>query len=245
MLPEAGCLSVAALDAVRARSEPVRLVIFDCDGVLIDSEPLTDRVVSVALGELGWRISPAECHGLFLGMSFYDMVLLIETRTGQPLPPVWVDTLVTRLVTVLAAEVEMIDGAGDALAATEVLGLPWRVASNSSPVEMAAKFGRVGLAGAVDGRLHSVVDLLPSGGRGKPAPDIFLAAAAAEGVPPDACIVVEDSVPGVRAARAAGMQCLGFSPSGDGAHLVAEGAAPFHAMRDLPALFRAAVKRMA
>ena len=138
----------------------------------------------------------------------------------------------------------MIDGAGDALAGTVALGLPWRVASNSSPAEMAAKFGRVGLAGAVDGRLHSVVDLLPSGGRGKPAPDIFLAAAAAEGVPPDACIVVENIGARCAGRRAAGMQCLGFSPLGDGAHLVAEGAAPFHAMRDLPALFRAAVKRM-
>ena len=88
MLPEAGRLSMAALDAVRARSEPARLVIFDCDGVLIDSEPLTDRVVSAALGELGWRISPAECHSLFLGMSFYDMVPLIEAQTGEPLPPV-------------------------------------------------------------------------------------------------------------------------------------------------------------
>jgi len=229
---------------MRARRQPLRLVIFDCDGVLIDSEPLTDRVVSAVLGELGWQISPAECHSRFLGSSFYDMVPLVEARLGRRMPADWVDTMVARLVTVLAAEVEVIDGAGEALAATAALGLPWRVASNSSRAEMAAKFGRVGLAGVVDGRLHSLVDLLPNGGRGKPAPDLFLAAAAAEGVPPDVCVVVEDSVPGARAAKAAGMQCLGFSPSGDGAKLAAEGAAPFHAMRDLPVLFRAAVKRM-
>ena len=245
MLPADGRLSVVALAAVCSRREPLRLVIFDCDGVLIDSEPLTDRVISAVLGELGWQISPAECHSRFLGLSFYDMVPLVEARLGRPMPYGWVQTLVARLVAVLAAEVETIAGAGEALAATTALGLPWRVASNSSRAEMAAKFGRVGLAGKVDGRLHSLEDLLPNGGRGKPAPDVFLAAAAEEGVPAASCIVVEDSVPGARAAKAAGMQCLGFSPSGDGAKLAAEGAAPFHAMRDLPVLFRAAVKRMA
>ena len=70
----------------------------------------------------------------------------------------------------------------------------------------------------------------------------FLAAAAAEGVTPDACLVIEDSVPGVRAAMAAGMTCLGFCPLGDGAHLIAEGAAPLHALSDLPALLRAALE---
>ena len=81
--------------------------------------------------------------------------------------------------------------------------------------------------------------------QGKPAPDLFLAAAAAEGVAPGACIVVEDSVPGARGAAAAGMDCLGFAPHSDGAALRAAGAAIFHSMFDLPALFAAARRRPA
>jgi beta-phosphoglucomutase-like phosphatase (HAD superfamily) len=93
------------------------------------------------------------------------------------------------------------------------------------------------LGDLVAGRLHSHHDVP----RGKPAPDLFLAAAAAEGVAPGGCIVIEDSVPGVRAAMAAGMTCLGFCPHDDGAHLLAEGATPFHSLHDLPALLHAAL----
>src|SRR5208283_1658178 len=114
----------------------------------------------------------------------------------------------------------------------------WRIASNSSHAELQVKFGRNGLADLVAGRLHSHHDVP----RGKPAPDLFLAAAAAEGVAPACCLVIEDSVPGVRAAIAARMTCLGFCPDDDGAHLLAEGAAPFHSLHDLPALLRAALK---
>jgi len=101
-----------------------------------------------------------------------------------------------------------------------------------------AKFGRNGLLDVVAGRLHSHHDVP----QGKPAPDLFLAAAAAEGVASACCVVVEDSVPGVRAAMAAGMTCLGFCPKDDGAYLLAEGAAPFHSLHDLPTLLRAALE---
>ena len=82
-------------------------------------------------------------------------------------------------------------------------------------------------------------------GRGKPAPDLFLAAAAAEGVAPDACVVIEDSQVGVRAASAAGMDCLGYAPHSDGAALRALGAVPFHSMFDVPGLVAAALQRAA
>ena len=127
----------------------------------------------------------------------------------------------------MAAEVEPIPGARQALLATTALGLPFRIASNSSHEEMAAKFARTGLADLVDGRIHSAYDLIARGKRGKPDPDLFLEAAAAEGVPPAACVVVEDLLAGVRAAISAGMTCLGFSPDNDGAHLAAAGALPF------------------
>jgi beta-phosphoglucomutase-like phosphatase (HAD superfamily) len=90
----------------------------------------------------------------------------------------------------------------------------------------------------VNGRIHSAYDMIALGKQGKPAPDLFLAAAAAEGIPPAACVVIEDSLPGVQAAIAAGMTCLGFSPETDGSHLRAAGALPFAAMSALPDLLR-------
>jgi beta-phosphoglucomutase-like phosphatase (HAD superfamily) len=227
---------------LRANRPRLGLVIFDCDGVLIDSEPLTDRVIVEVLTEEGWPISVAECHRRFVGLSFYDMQPMIETQLGRPLGPGWIDGLVIRLSAALAAEVNPIQGAGAALEATSALGLPWRIASNSSHTEMAAKFARAGLTSLVAGRVHSAVDVIAAGGRGKPAPDVFLAAAAAGGVTPDACIVVEDSIAGVQGAIAAGMDCLGFSPTGDGSRLRALGALPFHALAELPRLLWAALE---
>jgi beta-phosphoglucomutase-like phosphatase (HAD superfamily) len=103
---------------------------------------------------------------------------------------------------------------------------------------MAAKFDRTGLTHLVEGRIHSAYDLMARGKRGKPDPDLFVEAAAAEGVAPERCIVVEDSLAGVTAAVAAGMTCLGFSPDNDGGHLRAAGALPFASMFGLPDLLR-------
>jgi beta-phosphoglucomutase-like phosphatase (HAD superfamily) len=122
------------------------------------------------------------------------------------------------------------------------LGLPWRIASNSSHTEMEAKFGRAGWTGLVAGRVHSAVDVIERGGAGKPAPDVFLAAARAEGVAPANCLVIEDSVHGVTAARAAGMDCLGLARHDDGAALRGAGAVPFRSMHDIPDLLRIALE---
>jgi HAD superfamily hydrolase (TIGR01509 family) len=214
------------------------LVIFDCDGVLIDSEALCDRVVSAELRRAGWEISDAECHRLFLGLTFPDIQASAETHLRRALPPDWVALVVQRVTAVMAAEAGPIPGARQALLATAAMGLPYRIASNSSHEEMAAKFARAGLADLVDGRIHSAYDLIARGKRGKPDPDLFLEAAAAEAVPPAECLVIEDSLAGVQAAVAAGMQCLGFSPDSDGANLRAAGALPFTSMEALPALLR-------
>ncbi len=220
----------------------LQLVIFDCDGVLIDSEPLCDRVVAAELAEFGWSITPAECHSQFVGMSFYDMQPVIEAKLDRSLGTTWVDDLVARLTAVLRAEANPVPGAPEALAAVAALDLPYRVASNSSHTEMNAKFARAGLTGLVAGRVHSAVDIIAAGGRGKPAPDVFLAAAMAQGVASEHCLVIEDSILGVRGAIAAGMECLGFSPSGDNAALRSIGATLFHSMFDLPALLRARLR---
>ena len=223
---------------LRARKAPLRLVIFDCDGVLVDSEPIANRVVAAELTRLGWPMTGEACRERFLGLNLAAMMPLIEAKLGRKLPAGWEHHLERQLISVLAEGVALIPGAAAALEGTTRLGLPWRIASNSSHAELRAKFGRTGLADLVAGRLHSYHDVA----YGKPAPDLFLAAAAAEGVTPDACLVIEDSVPGVRAAMAAGMTCLGFCPLGDGAHLIAKGAAPLHALSDLPALLRAALE---
>ncbi|MFL5255311.1 MAG: HAD family hydrolase [Rhodopila sp.] len=217
---------------------PLALVIFDCDGVLIDSEGLCDRVVSAELARQGWPLSPGDCHRLFLGLTFPDIQEAAEAHLRRALPANWVAQLVQQVTAVLADEVEPIPGARDALLAVAALGLPYRVASNSSRAEMAAKFTRTGFTGLLDGRIHSAFDVIARGKRGKPDPDLFLDAADAEGVAPGACLVIEDSLAGVRAAIASGMTCLGFSPDNDGAHLAAAGALPFAAMSALPDLLR-------
>lgn len=234
-------MSDEAVAFLRARRRPLELVLFDCDGVLIDSEALCDRVVAEVLTEAGWPMTPKESGERFIGMSFYAMQPIIEAQLGFSLGSDWVDRVVTLVTAAMAREVEPIHGAREALEATTALGLPWRIASNSSHAEMNAKFGRAGWLDLVAGRVHSAVDVIARGGAGKPAPDLFLAAAAAAAVPPAHCIVIEDSVHGAIAARAAGMDCLAFVRHGDAATLCAAGAIPFRSMHDLPELLRVAL----
>jgi len=234
-------MSEAAAAFLRARQRPLELVIFDCDGVLIDSEALCNRVVAEILTEAGWSMTAEECNDRFIGMSFYSMQPEIEARLGRSLGDDWVDRVVDVVTATMEREAEPVAGAREALDAVMAMGLNWRIASNSSHQEMAAKFGRAGWLELVDGRVHSAVDVIALGGAGKPAPDLFLATAAAAAVAPAHCLVIEDSIHGATAARAAGMDCLGFIPHGETAALRAVGAVPFHSMHDLPALLRAAL----
>ncbi len=216
---------------------PLRLVIFDCDGVLVDSEGPSNRVVAEEITALGWPMTTAQSCALFVGRRLSDIPAVVEAQLGKPVPPGWVDRLRQRLIAILSSELEAMPGAHDALRATTALGLPYRIASNSSHEEMAAKFQRVAMVELVEGRLHSARDVA----RGKPAPDVFLHAAAAAGVPPGACLVVEDSVPGAQAARAAGMACVGLAPHGDDPALREAGAVLIQSFAALPALLRAAM----
>jgi beta-phosphoglucomutase-like phosphatase (HAD superfamily) len=214
----------------------MKLVIFDCDGVLIDSEALCDRIVAACLARDGWALTPAECHRRFLGLTFPDIQAAAEAWLGRPLGDHWVADVVERVTAAMAAEVEPIQGAREALLGVADLGLPYRIASNSSRPEMAAKFARTGLLPLVEGRIHSAYDLIARGKRGKPDPDLFLEAAG-ETAPTD-CLVIEDSLAGVRGAVAAGMRCWAYCPEGDGATLRDAGALPFPSMFALPGLIR-------
>ena len=219
---------------------PLQLVIFDCDGVLVDSEGPSNRIVAQEITALGWEMTQAQSSTLFVGCRLLDIARLVELQIGLPVPDGWVDLLRERLVTMLASEVEVMPGAHAALSAVIALGLPLRVASNSSHEEMAVKFVRTGLSSLVVDRLHSAQDV----GAGKPAPDVFLAAAAAEGVPAGACLVIEDSVPGAMAARAAGMACIGLAREGDDTGLRAAGARLIHSLDELPAILRAMMENV-
>jgi HAD superfamily hydrolase (TIGR01509 family) len=224
-----------------SRSTKLRLVIFDCDGVLVDSEGIANRIIARELTAIGWTMSEQEAGHLFLGMTLLDMTPIIEAKTGHTLSEEWRQHMRSSFIDVLGHEVTAIDGAMEALDGVSALGLPWRIASNSSHEEMRVKFARIGITGKVAGRTHSHRDVK----HGKPAPDLFLATAAAQGVLPAECVVIEDSPTGARAAAAAGMDCLGYVPHGEGANLRAAGAIPFRSMYDLPGLISLAPRGFA
>jgi HAD superfamily hydrolase (TIGR01509 family) len=208
----------------------IEAVLFDCDGVLADSEAIATELLLEDLASRGWRMTAAESEARFLGLSLPMMAPVVADRVG-PLPDGWASGLAERLAAEMAGRVTPIAGALEAVAAVRAMGLGHAVGSNSSRGELAAKLARLGLDAVFAGRVVSHEDVP----RGKPAPDIWLRCAALVGVSPEACIVVEDSVTGVRAARAAGMRVLGYAPH-DVAALAAAGAAPFTEMAALPAL---------
>ena len=212
------------------------LVIFDCDGVLIDSEPLSRLVLMDEAVSLGWNMTEAEAHG-FTGLTWSAIRPIFEARLGVVLPTDWPVVLQNRVIAMMARGVLAMPGARAVLEATAALGLPYRVASNSSHQEMAEKFAGTGLIELVRGRVHSARDVA----KGKPAPDVFLAAAAAEDVCPARCLVVEDSAPGMVGALAAGMRVIAYAPDGAVPALAEPLYAVVRGLEELPALFRRAM----
>ncbi len=208
-------------------------IIFDCDGVLIDSEGIAAVIIAENLTALGWPMDTAHAQRAFLGMSIADMQPMIEARLGHSLALDWREVLGNALLVALGEQARPVHGARAMLERVNTLGIPWCVASNSSPAEMEVKFARTGLASLTQGRVFSAASVIARGGRAKPAPDLFLWAAA--DVSPNHCLVLEDSPLGVRGAVAAGMVCYGFAPHGGAAALLAAGARGI--LRDLPELF--------
>ncbi len=186
-------------------------------------------MTAASLSALGWEMTGDEALSRFLGMSILDIEPLVEARLGRKVPDGWRDGLARALVVALGREARLIPGARELLVRVNELGIPFRVASNSSDEEMAVKFARTGLTDLVAGRCFAAA----RNGKPKPAPDVFLAAAGE--VRPSRCLVVEDSALGVKGAVAAGMVCYGFAPHGDGAELLAAGAVGV--FRELDKLF--------
>ena len=187
-------------------SETRHLVIFDCDGVLVDSEILACGVQARALTEYGLSLTGADVARRFLGVSAKDMRMALENDLGRPLPDDHETRCGAELFALFRSELKPVEGIAPIVAALHAAGHPRCVASSSSPERIALALDVVGLHDHL--RPHIFSSTLVE--RGKPAPDLFLYAAKAMGFPPSRCVVVEDSVNGVKAARSAGMLALGF-----------------------------------
>jgi HAD superfamily hydrolase (TIGR01509 family) len=210
------------------------LVIFDCDGVLVDSERIAVRVDVEVFGRLGWTVTEADVIERFVGRSDADMVAEIEAQLGRRLEPGWDDEFVPLYRDALAAELEPVDGIVEAL---DAIATPTCVASSGPHERIRYTLGLTGLIDRFDGRIFSATDV-PNG---KPAPDLFLHAAAALGADPARCAVIEDSRYGVEAARAAGMRAFGYAGGLTPAERLSGPATTVFAdMRELPALLRGA-----
>ena len=185
-------------------------VLFDCDGVLVDSEPITNGVLRDMLDEAGWALSPAECMRLFVGKAVKDEVALIEAKTGLVIDEAWMVQFRARRDVGLRARLLPIDGAVDAVAAIHAR-YAGRIAcaSGADRAKVVLQLTMCGLMPYFDGRIFSGYEQP----RSKPFPDVYLAAAGALGVDAKRCAVVEDSVTGVLAGVAAGATVFGFCPS--------------------------------
>jgi HAD superfamily hydrolase (TIGR01509 family) len=213
-------------------------VLFDCDGVLGDSETITNGVLRDMLEELGWKLSPAECMRIFVGKAIKDEAGLIEAHTGQPLSEAWMVRFRERRNLRLMHEVKPVRGALEAVAALHQQ-LQGRIAcaSGADRPKVEMQLLKCGLMPYFEGRIFSGHDLP----RSKPAPDVYLAAAAAVGIEPSRCLVVEDTVTGVAAGMAAGATVFGYSPAeaghdAPGALRHAGATTIFTRMEDLPRL---------
>jgi HAD superfamily hydrolase (TIGR01509 family) len=208
------------------------LVIFDCDGVLVDSERLAVRVESEFLTELGWPLSEADIVERFMGRTDQYMNEAIEAELGDRLPGDWKDQFHRRYREAYATELVPVDGVLDALDQIEAT-TPTCVASSGSHDKLRFTLGHTGLYRRFEGRIFSGYEVA----NGKPAPDLFLHAAARMGAGPARCAVVEDSLYGVLAARAAGMCVFGYAGGLTPAdRLAGEATVVFEDMRELPRL---------
>lgn len=180
------------------------LVIFDCDGVLVDSELLSAEVSRRVLADLGCEVTLQEILDEFVGASAEAFAAGVAARLGRPLEPDWNSRYRPWYADALRSELRAVVGIEQAL---QDVSIPSCVASNSGHARIRESLRTTGLFEYFEGRIFSADDVA----RGKPAPDVFLLAAASMGVEPTRCLVVEDSVFGVRAARAAGMRVLAFA----------------------------------
>ena len=216
---------------------PFEAILFDCDGVLVDSEPITHGVLRDMLAESGWDMPLAECMRHFIGRTVRSQAALIESRTGQPLTDEWMTRFYARRDALLGANLLPIDGAPEAVrAAHAATSGRIAVASGADLGKVVLQLGKVGLAEWFGPHVFSGHQLP----RSKPFPDVYLAAAASLSVLPARSLVIEDTPTGVAAGKAAGATVWAYCPA---AHLADDLRAAgadllFPSMAELPARWR-------
>ena len=231
----------------------IEAVIFDCDGVLVDSEPITNRVLMTMLNELGVGFTFEQTERTFIGKSLRDDIAIVERLAGRPVPHGWYEDFRRRRDAALARGTPAVPGIAEVLAQLAASGLPYAVASGADRAKMRITLGITGLLPYFETPAAAALAHAPGRGlgpqpgsrlfgadqveRAKPAPDVYLLAAQALGVPPARCAVVEDTPTGTAAGVAAGATVLGYCTHTDPRELLAAGAAAVFAdMRRLPAL---------
>jgi HAD superfamily hydrolase (TIGR01509 family) len=211
------------------------LVIFDCDGVLVDSMGIDMRELTRAIVAAGGTMTAHEVEDAFHGVALADIERGVAAHLGGPVPDGWMERFLADRAAAFERELRPIEGAAEAIAGVRAAGWEACIASGGARKKMELTLRLAGLRGAVpDDRIFSAYDV----SRPKPAPDLFLHAAATCGYAPDVCVVVEDSVPGVTAGVAAGMRTFGYA-GGDTAvaeRLASLGAEPLVDLRELPTL---------
>jgi HAD superfamily hydrolase (TIGR01509 family) len=191
-------------------SFPFDAVLFDCDGVLVDSELITNRVLAQMLGELGWSISVEDTMRLFIGKLVRDEAARIEANTGVAITEEWLTKFRERRNTALERELVEINGAPAAVRALhEALDGRIAVASGADRYKVEMQLKKTGMLDYFEGRIFSGHEMP----RSKPFPDVYLAAAKGLGVDPKRCAVVEDTVTGATAGVAAGATVFGYAPA--------------------------------
>ncbi|GGH33638.1 haloacid dehalogenase superfamily, subfamily IA, variant 3 with third motif having DD or ED/haloacid dehalogenase superfamily, subfamily IA, variant 1 with third motif having Dx(3-4)D or Dx(3-4)E [Cribrihabitans marinus] len=208
---------------------PHDLIIFDCDGVLVDSEPASNQCLVDNLARYGLELDLARSMELFVGGTMAG-VRDIARDMGANLPEEWLDEIRAETHARLAQGVEAVPGINALLDLADRADLPFCVASNGSPKKMRITLGQTGLWDRFEGAIFSAYEL----GVSKPDPALFQAAA--RHFDAQAPVVIEDSRSGVLAARRAGMRCLGYAPHGNGVALAELGAEVFADMRAVPRL---------
>jgi HAD superfamily hydrolase (TIGR01509 family) len=210
------------------------LVIFDCDGVLVDSELITNRVFAGMLNELGIAVTLDVMFERFVGRSMPQCLELITEMLGHPVPQHFVEEYQARSTTALKSELKAVPDIETVLTAMRV---PYCVASSGTHEKMQTTLGLTGLLPQFRGKMYSVTEVA----RSKPFPDVFLYAARQQGIAPADCAVIEDTPTGVRAGVAAGMTVFGYCALTPKQRLIEAGAHhTFERMRELPGLIFAA-----
>jgi HAD superfamily hydrolase (TIGR01509 family) len=208
-------------------------ILFDCDGVLVDSEPIVNGVLRDMLEERGWAMSTQACMDYFVGKALRDERVAIEANTGQALTEDWMQLFYERRNTELRARLEIITGAHAAVDAAHTHTLA-RIAcaSGADRFKVEMQLSQVGLFGFFEGRVFSGHEMP----RSKPAPDVYLAAAHHLNAAPAQCLVIEDTTIGITAGVAAGATVWAYCPTPDrGPALLQAGASRLlSSMADLP-----------